>query len=66
MGKVWFPMMIEAGLQDFAWIFSRSIFAQLAAQKSFDVSDGKANVRFFYDMEEAKRWLKETNKVKPL
>lgn len=60
-GKVWFPMMIEAGLQDFAWIFSPSIFAQLAAQKSFDVSDGKANVRFFYDMEEAKRWLQETN-----
>jgi len=60
-GKVWFPMMIEAGLQDFAWIFSPSIFAQLAAQKSFDVSDGKANVRFFYDMEEAKRWLQETS-----
>ncbi|WP_406826154.1 MASE3 domain-containing protein [Pedobacter sp. KACC 23697] len=60
-GKVWFPMMIEAGLQDFAWIFSPSIFSQLAAQKSFDVSDGKANVRFFYDMEEAKRWLQETN-----
>jgi len=60
-GKVWFPMMIEAGLQDFAWIFSPSIFAQLAAQKSFDVSDGKANVRFFHDMEEAKRWLAETN-----
>lgn len=63
-GKVWFPMMIEAGLQDFAWIFSPSIFAQLAAQKSFDVSDGKANVRFFYDIEEAKRWLKEPTKVK--
>lgn len=58
-GKVWFPMMIEAGLEDFAWVFSPSIFAQLAAQKSFDVSDGKANVRFFHDMEEAKRWLGE-------
>ena len=56
-GKVWFPMMIEAGLRDFAWVFSPSIFAQLAAQKSVDVSDGKANVRFFHDMEEAKRWL---------
>jgi hypothetical protein len=50
-------MMIEAGLRDFAWVFSPSIFAQLAAQKSVDVSDGKANVRFFHDMEEAKRWL---------
>lgn len=59
-GKVWFPMMIEAGLRDFAWVFSPSIFAQLAAQKSFDVSDGKANVRFFHDMEEAKRWLGES------
>jgi len=58
-GKVWFPMMIEAGLQDFAWVFSASIFSQLAAQKSVDVSDGKANVRFFHDMEEAKRWLGE-------
>ncbi|RYG15446.1 MAG: PAS domain S-box protein, partial [Chitinophagaceae bacterium] len=58
-GKVWLPMVIEAGLQDFAWVFSPSIFAQLAAQKSFDVSDGKANVRFFHDMEEAKRWLSE-------
>ncbi|SOD12546.1 PAS domain S-box-containing protein [Pedobacter xixiisoli] len=62
-GKVWFPMMIEAGLRDFAWVFSPSIFAQLAAQKSFDVSDGKANVRFFHDMEEAKRWLGEINHV---
>lgn len=60
-GKVWFPLMIEAGLQDFAWVFSPSIFAQLAAQKSVDVSDGKANVRFFHDMEEAKRWLAEEN-----
>ncbi|WP_412468111.1 MASE3 domain-containing protein [Pedobacter sp. KLB.chiD] len=58
-GKVWFPMMTGAGLQNFAWILSPSIFAQLAAQKSFDVSDGKANVRFFYDIEEAKRWLRE-------
>lgn len=58
-GTVWFPMMIEAGLRDFAWVFSPSIFAQLAAQKSVDVSDGKANVRFFHDMEEAKRWLAE-------
>lgn len=63
-GKIWFPMMIEAGLQDFAWIFSPSIFAQLAAQKSVDVSDGKANVRFFYDIEEAKRWLKESTDMK--
>lgn len=58
-GKVWFPMMIEAGLEDFAWVFSPSIFAQLAAQKSVDVSDGKANVRFFHDIEQAKFWLKE-------
>lgn len=56
-GKVWFPMMIEAGLKDFAWVFSPSIFAQLAAQKSVDVSDGKANVRFFHSIEEAKCWL---------
>ena len=36
-GTVWFPMMIDAGLRDFAWVFSPSIFAQLAAQKRVDV-----------------------------
>jgi len=56
-GKVWFPLMIEAGLEHFAWVFSPSIFAQLAAQKSFDSSDGKANVRFFHDITEASQWL---------
>ncbi|WP_316799522.1 MASE3 domain-containing protein [Pedobacter frigidisoli] len=55
--KVWFPMMIAAGLKDMAWVFSPSIFSQLAAQKSVDESDGAANVNFFHDMDEAVKWL---------
>lgn len=56
-GTVWFPLMVKAGLEHFAWVFSPSIFAQFAAQKSFDLSDGKANVRFFHDIDQATEWL---------
>jgi PAS domain S-box-containing protein len=55
--KVWFPMMVDAGLEQFAWIFSPSIFAKLAAQKSYEQSDEAANVRFFDDMAAAQQWI---------
>ncbi|SER48905.1 MASE3 domain-containing protein [Pedobacter rhizosphaerae] len=55
--KVWFPMMVDAGLEHFAWIFSPSVFAKLAAQKSYEQSDEAANVRFFDDMDAAQEWI---------
>jgi hypothetical protein len=51
---VWFPSMIEAGLQQFAWIFSPNIFAELSAIKAMPASDV---VKSFNNRDEALEWL---------
>lgn len=53
----WFPMMERAGLAYFAWIYAPSVFSQLSAQKSIDISMGKVITQFFTDIELAKDWL---------
>ncbi|RFZ84981.1 PAS domain S-box protein [Mucilaginibacter terrenus] len=55
----WFPMMEAAGLRYFAWIYSPSAFARLAAEKSADVSIGNVTVQFFTDYYDAERWINE-------
>jgi anti-sigma regulatory factor (Ser/Thr protein kinase) len=55
----WFPMMEAAGLRYFAWIYSPSAFARLAAEKSADVSIGNVIVQFFTDYHDAERWINE-------
>jgi hypothetical protein len=54
VGKEWFPKMANAGLRDFAWIFSSNIFAELSAKKAMPESDV---VKSFLSYEEAKAWL---------
>jgi PAS domain S-box-containing protein len=56
-GKEWLPMMENAGLKYFAWIFSPSAFSQLSAKKSIDVMQGNVVTRFFTDIELAEEWL---------
>ena len=51
---VWFPDMIKAGLRNFAWVFSRDIFAELSAKKAMPAND---IVKSFSDLEDAKKWL---------
>jgi len=53
-----FPLMQNAGCRFFAWIYSPSIFAQLAAQKSAEVVvSNDITTRFFNNSEEAVGWL---------
>lgn len=53
-----FPLMEKAGCKYFAWIYSPSTFAQLAAQKSVDiVMSTNLTTQFFSSREEAVSWL---------
>ncbi|MBC8053671.1 MAG: PAS domain-containing sensor histidine kinase [Sphingobacteriaceae bacterium] len=56
-GQVWFPMMEEAGLEVFAWIYSPITFSALAARKSVNVMVGNVVSRFFTSTQEAQIWL---------
>lgn len=55
---VWFPEMIKAGLQHFAWVFSSNIFAELSAKKAMPASDV---IKSFLSVNDAKGWLSEKN-----
>ena len=57
VGAEWFPRMSQAGLQRFAWVYSPSVFSQLSTDKALNHTKG-GFVRTFYDMEEAKAWLR--------
>jgi hypothetical protein len=57
VGKDWFPMMEAAGLKHFAWIYSKSTFSQLSADKSVDSLRAGVTTRLFNDEAEAKEWL---------
>lgn len=50
----WFPEMIKAGLEQFAWIFPDNIFAEISAQKAMPDTD---LIRKFSSYEEAETWL---------
>ncbi len=56
-GEEWFPMMAEAGLRYFAWVYSPSVFSRLSAEKAVAVKEGAATVQFFTSTEEAIKWL---------
>ena len=55
----WFPMMEEAGLKYFAWVYSKSAFSQLSAQKTVDVTLGGVVAQFFTDIKMAQKWIDE-------
>lgn len=56
-GKIWMPMMKEAGLKYFAWIVSNSAFSQLSAKKSVDVMETEVTAEFFKDTKQAEQWI---------
>ncbi|WP_207535967.1 PAS domain-containing protein [Desertivirga arenae] len=57
VGKEWFPMMEEAGLCYFAWVYSPSAFSKLSADKSVEVKLDGVITRFFNDIHAANKWL---------
>jgi PAS domain S-box-containing protein len=56
-GQEWFPMMEQAGLKYFAWVYSPSAFSRLSAEKAVDVKVGDAVIQFFTDTASARDWL---------
>ena len=50
----WFPEMIKAGLQYFAWVFPDNVFAELSATKAMPDNE---MVRKFLDEKTAESWL---------
>lgn len=51
------PALAAAGVKYIAWIYSPSIFSQLAADKSADLVLSNITVQFFNDKTSAARWL---------
>jgi len=58
-GKKWLPLMEEAGLRYFAWIFSPSAFSQLSARKMVDMMEGTVVAQFFNSAQEAENWINQ-------
>ncbi len=52
----WFPKMIEAGLQKFAWVFPENLFAELSATKAMPNNE---LIHKFQTYESAEKWLVE-------
>ena len=53
----WFPAMISAGMQHFAWVYSPNIFAHFSARRAMpDYND----VRTFHEYQQALQWLTTT------
>lgn len=50
----WFPNMIKAGLEQFAWVFPKNLFAELSASQAMPDND---LVKKFDSYEEAEKWL---------
>lgn len=50
----WFPKMIEAGLQQFAWVFPTNLFAELSATEAMPDTE---LIRKFHSYAKAEEWL---------
>jgi len=53
----WFPRMRENGLEWFAWIYAHSTLSKLSTDKTLSLMEPDY-IRTFYDLEEAKTWLR--------
>jgi len=60
LGTVWFPQMKQAGLKQFAWIYSPSALSQFSTNETLKETDDRSIIQTFYNAEDAKKWLKES------
>ena len=56
-GREWFPAMMEAGLQYFAWVYSPNVYSRLSTDLTLQFTQGNAVIATFDDMETARAWL---------
>lgn len=57
VAEEFFPMLDAAGVKYLAWIYSPSMFSQLAAKKSVEMALGTVTTQLFDDINEADNWL---------
>ena len=58
-GRVWFPQMVEAGLEYFAWVYSPNIYSRLSTDLTLQHTPGsRPVVATFDDLNTAKSWLR--------
>ncbi|MEL7001266.1 MAG: hypothetical protein AAFN93_00890 [Bacteroidota bacterium] len=60
VSNVWFPKMLDAGLQHFAWVLSTNIFAELSAK---NVSSEADVIQYFNSYNEAEQYLQKKELV---
>lgn len=53
----WFPLMTQAGLKHFAWVFSRDFFTELTARQILPQIRTVKVVKPFFSRDEAYSWL---------
>ncbi len=56
-GKEWFPTMMDAGLQYFAWVYSPNVYSRLSTDLTLQFARGNVVVATFDDLETARAWL---------
>ena len=56
-GKDWFPAMMEAGLQYFAWVYSPNVYSRLSTDLTLQFTHGNAVIATFDDVDTARAWL---------
>ncbi len=59
VGSNWFPRMIQAGLTQFAWVYSPSAFSRVSTDVSLKHTPAPYTnlIQTFYDLDSAKQWL---------
>lgn len=56
-GRVWFPQMVEAGLEYFAWVYSPNLYSRLSTDLTLQHTE-RPVVATFDDLQTAKAWLR--------
>ncbi len=58
-GRVWFPQMVDAGLQYFAWVYSPNAFSRLSTDLTLAHTGQLPHVATFDNLETAADWLRD-------
>ena len=56
-GKDWFPTMMDAGLDYFAWVYSPNVYSRLSTDLTLQFTRGNAVIATFDDLDTARAWL---------
>ena len=58
-GKDWFPAMMAAGLEYFAWVYSPNTYSRLSTDLTLQFTAGVPVVATFDDLATATAWLEQ-------